>query len=145
MITQIKANAIFEKVGFMLDERYAIATQLFMNCMFYAAVFPFGVLITIIGMTITFWSSKWWLLNYCSLPKFSFRIGRNIVILIIFRTTYLVCFLVCMPLDMPQICICSTSKMLSSIKHILSILPLLQFLYLSSFFSLAKKSLSIGS
>ena len=64
----------------MLDERYAIATQLFMNCIFYAAVFPIGIFITMAGMLITYWSSKAWLLRYCSLPKFTFRIGRHIVI-----------------------------------------------------------------
>ena len=63
----------------MLDERYAIVTQLFMNCMFYAAVFPIGIIVTMGGMLITYWSSKAWLLNYCSLPRFTFRMGRHIV------------------------------------------------------------------
>jgi hypothetical protein len=47
--------------------------------MFYAAIFPIGIIITIVGMFITFWSSKWWILNYCSLPRFSFRLGRHMV------------------------------------------------------------------
>ena len=63
----------------MLDERYALVCQLFMNCLFYAAIFPVGILITIVGMTITFWSSKWWLVNNSSMPKFSFKIGKHIV------------------------------------------------------------------
>ena len=78
-MTQKKANLVFEKIDFMLDERYAIITQLFMNCMFYAAVFPVGILITIVGMLITYWSSKAWLLNFCSLPRFSYRLGKHIV------------------------------------------------------------------
>lgn len=47
--------------------------------MFYAAIFPIGIVITIIGMFITYWSSKWWILNYCSTPKFSFKLGTCIV------------------------------------------------------------------
>lgn len=57
-----------------------------MNCMFYAAIFPIGIVITIIGMIITYWSSKWWILNYSSVPKFSYRLSQHIVILhIIYR------------------------------------------------------------
>lgn len=67
-------------MDFKLDERYALLSQLIMNCMFYAAIFPIGILITIIGMGITFWSSKWWIVRYCSLTKFSYRLGRHIVI-----------------------------------------------------------------
>ena len=52
-----------------------------MNCLFYAAIFPFGILITIVGMIITYWSSKLWLINLCSMPKFSFRIGKHINII----------------------------------------------------------------
>lgn len=50
-----------------------------MNCIFYAAIFPIGIIITVVGLFISYWSSKWWILNYCSLPKFSFRLGRHIV------------------------------------------------------------------
>ena len=64
-----------------------------MNCMFYAAIFPIGILITIIGMMITYWSSKWWIVNYCSLTKFSYKLGRHIVSFeVIFRILYRVSF-----------------------------------------------------
>lgn len=49
LYTQIKTNSIFEKQTFMLDERYALASQLITNCMFYAAIFPVGILITLVG------------------------------------------------------------------------------------------------
>lgn len=67
-------------MDFMLDERYALIEQLVMNCMFYAAIFPIGIIITILGMVVAYWSSKWWILKYCSLPKFSYKLGRHVVL-----------------------------------------------------------------
>lgn len=79
-------------MDFKLDERYALLSQLIMNCMFYAAIFPIGILITIIGMGITFWSSKWWIVRYCSLTKFSYRLGRHIVRIWVIIEYYLMYF-----------------------------------------------------
>lgn len=86
----------------MLDQRYALVAQLIMNCMFYAAIFPIGVLITILGMIVTYWSSKWWLLNYCSLPRFSHRLGRHIVHITLCRIFLAAYFPLYMLLDMRQ-------------------------------------------
>ncbi len=52
------------------------------NCLFYAAVFPVGILITFFGLGLTYWISKWWLIKYCSIPKYSYRLGKLIVIII---------------------------------------------------------------
>lgn len=94
----------------MLDERYALIAQLIMNCMFYAAIFPIGVIITIVGMFVTYWSSKWWLLNYCCLPKFSHRLGRHIVHVYLFRIYLAAYFLLFMRLGMLLICIWYKNK-----------------------------------
>jgi hypothetical protein len=58
-----------------------------MNCLFYAAVFPEGVIITLIGLIITYWLSKWWLVKFCCIPKLSFRMGKMIVKIVLFRIT----------------------------------------------------------
>jgi hypothetical protein len=50
-----------------------------MNCCFYAAIFPEVLILTIIGLGIDYWIEKWWLLNYCCIPKFSARLGNIIV------------------------------------------------------------------
>lgn len=94
----------------MLDQRYALVAQLIMNCMFYAAIFPIGVLITIVGMIVTYWSSKWWLLNYCRLPRFSHRLGRHIVHIFLPRIFLAVYFQLFMHLAMLQICTWSENR-----------------------------------
>jgi hypothetical protein len=47
--------------------------------MFYAAVFPLGIIITFLGLTLTYWTSKIWLVKYCSIPKYSHKLGQLVV------------------------------------------------------------------
>ena len=46
------------------------------NSIFYAAVFPIGLVVTFFGLILAYWTSKWWLIKYCSIPKYSYRLGR---------------------------------------------------------------------
>lgn len=79
MIVQNKANKYFERNNFDLCARYSTVIQIITNSIFYAAVFPVGVLITMIGLFLTYWINKWWLLKHCSIPKLSYRLGRLVV------------------------------------------------------------------
>lgn len=66
-------------MDFDLEERYGLLCQRLMNCMFYAAIFPVGAIITLIGITITFVIAKYQLVKVCSIPRHSFRLGKLIV------------------------------------------------------------------
>jgi hypothetical protein len=56
-----------------------------MNCLFYASVFPIGIVITVVGLIFSYWIDKWWLVRYCCIPKYSFRLGKMIVNICIVR------------------------------------------------------------
>lgn len=79
MKTQIKANNLFEKNDFDLEDRYGLLCLRLTNCFFYAGIFPFGALITAIGLGLTYFTSKYVLRKHSSLPKISFRLGILIV------------------------------------------------------------------
>lgn len=63
-----------------MNARYSVVIELLGNAVFYAAVFPVGLIITFFGLILAYWTSKWWLIRYCSIPKFSHRLGRLVVI-----------------------------------------------------------------
>ncbi|KRX01119.1 hypothetical protein PPERSA_08220 [Pseudocohnilembus persalinus] len=57
--TQYQANQIFEDQSFFIEEKYAFCNKIYLTSMFYASIFPIGVLIEIIGLIIFYWVSKY--------------------------------------------------------------------------------------
>lgn len=49
------------------------------NCIFYASVFPIGIVVSFFGLLFAYWTSKIWLTKFCSIPNFSYLLGRLIV------------------------------------------------------------------
>lgn len=53
------------------------------NSIFYAAVFPIGLILSFIGLVVAYWISKMWLIKYCSIPKYSYRLGKLVVLILL--------------------------------------------------------------
>lgn len=75
----MKANYIFEKNDFCLEDRYGLLCSRLTMCFFYAGIFPIGALVTLIGLLLTYGTSKYVLCKHSALPKLSFRLGILIV------------------------------------------------------------------
>jgi hypothetical protein len=81
LVTQVEANRHFEKYDFELHSKFGKIIQIVSNAVFYAAIFPLGLIFTICGLLLTYWSSKAFLVQFCSIPKQSYRLGRLAVMI----------------------------------------------------------------
>jgi len=72
-------------MDFNLEDRYGMFCQRMANCMFYAAIFPVGAMIAMVGLIITFFVAKNQLVRFCSIPKLSFRLGKLVVSFNLYR------------------------------------------------------------
>lgn len=88
LMTQMEANKYFERFDFELHSKFVKVIQIVSNAAFYAAVFPLGLVITMAGLVLTYWSSKIFLVKYCTIPKQSYRLGRLVVIFILTLERY---------------------------------------------------------
>lgn len=71
---------IFENPKFHIDEHYAYINKSFLTCMFYASIFPLGLVIEIIGLAIFYWITKYLLLRRSVYPNsISNKINNSMV------------------------------------------------------------------
>ncbi len=75
LFTQYKAHLYFEDSNFCLDEKYAIVNNCYFCALFYAPIFPIGLLIFIVVLISYYYISKYVLIKR---TKYSNPISTNL-------------------------------------------------------------------
>jgi len=67
--TQWMANEIVKGLDFKLSEYYAFVFNTIAVSLFYATIFPAGILIAIMTLVMAFWAYKVWMCVYIVYPR----------------------------------------------------------------------------
>jgi len=68
-LTQAEANDIFEGMDFGIDWRYGYMVETMLYVAFYAPVMPMALVMTLVGLVISYWTEKYVFLKNCLLPN----------------------------------------------------------------------------
>ena len=68
-LTQAEANDIFEGQDFGIDWRYGYMVETMLYVAFYAPVMPMALVLTLVGLVISYWTEKFVFLRNCLLPN----------------------------------------------------------------------------
>ncbi|KRX11067.1 hypothetical protein PPERSA_05176 [Pseudocohnilembus persalinus] len=68
-LTQYQANQIFENPSFFIDWKYAKVTAIQLTGIFFAPIFPFGIVLSLISLIHSYWASKYDFVNKSSIPN----------------------------------------------------------------------------
>lgn len=77
--TQYEANQYFEKTNFEVDFKFALIAKLGFLALFYGGAFPIGLAVSVVGLTIYYWTIKFMLVKHSQMMDTSFKIPKRMV------------------------------------------------------------------
>lgn len=78
-MTQYQANQYFEKIHFEVDFKFALISKLGFLALFYGGAFPIGLVVSVIGLSIYYWTIKFMLVKQSQMIDTSFKTPKRMV------------------------------------------------------------------